>query len=263
MRPRPTGGAGAGGRRRNSLQDSETDYRSRIYAQYVTRGDGPSQSFDPHTARRWGRSYHHYLRGWLPANRDAAILDIACGSGGLLFFFHEQGFHNLSGVDVSPEQVRIARDIAPNVVEGDLFEFLQSHPDSFDLITALDVVEHQKKDDVLRLLDLCHAALRPGGRLVLQTPNAESPFGFSVRSADFTHEVCFTSYSLGWLLKLCGFGEVAARETGPPPFRWLSLGRYLLWRVIRGFIKLWNIVETGAAGSGVYTRVFLISGVKN
>jgi hypothetical protein len=38
--------------------------------------------------------------------------------------------------------------------------------------------------------------------------------------------------------------------------------RYLVWRMIRVALKVCNVAETGDAGSGVLTRVFLISGIK-
>ena len=64
--------------------------------------------------------------------------------------------------------------------------FLHARPQRFDLVTGLDIVEHFTKDEVLDFLDACREALRPGGRLVLQTPNGESPFGGAVRYGDFT-----------------------------------------------------------------------------
>jgi hypothetical protein len=35
-----------------------------------------------------------------------------------------------------------------------------------------------------------------------------------------------------------------------------------VWQALRAGLRLWNFVETGSSGSGVYTRVFVISGVK-
>jgi SAM-dependent methyltransferase len=237
-------------------------YRARIYERYASRGGSPVLAFDPKGAARWGRVYDDYLAGWLPQAKGAAIADVACGAGSLLHFFKCRGFSNLFGVDVSGEQVEIARQVVPGVVRGDLFEFLADRPDAFDLITGLDVIEHLSKEEVLRLLDGCWRSLRPGGRLILQTPNADSPFFAAVRYADFTHEVCFTPGSLGWLLGLCGFGDVRARECGPRPRGLRSFGRFVLWKCLRLGIQFWNLVETGSPGNGVFTRVFLISGVK-
>jgi len=85
------------------------------------------------------------------------------------------------------------------------------------LITGFDIVEHFYKDEVLRFLDAAFAALKPGGRLILQTANADGPWGAQHRYGDFTHEVGFNTNSLGRLLRLTGFESVASRECGPPP----------------------------------------------
>ena len=142
--------------------------------------------------------------------------------------------------------------------------FLQTHQRTFDLITALDLIEHLHKDEVLRFLDGCCAALRPGGRLILQTPNADTPWAASIRYGDFTHEVCFNSNSLGRLMRLSGFSKVIGREQEPVPKRYgmASIARSILWQFIRLPLQFYNMVETGGPGSGIYTRVFLMSGVK-
>jgi SAM-dependent methyltransferase len=172
------------------------------------------------------------------------------------------GYTDLSGIDTSAEQVALAQEVTPKVTQGDLFELLDRSPETFQLITAMDVIEHLDKDAVLPFLDACHRALVAGGRLVLQTPNAESPMSPSVRYGDFTHEVCFSPASLSWLLALSGFRNLESREAGPQPLGMLSLGRFLLWRLFRQGLRLFNLVETGSAGSGVYTRVFLATGKK-
>jgi hypothetical protein len=41
-----------------------------------------------------------------------------------------------------------------------------------------------------------------------------------------------------------------------------SSARYVIWQTIRAGLKLWNLAETGDPGSGVFTRVFLISAVR-
>jgi hypothetical protein len=76
--------------------------------------------------------------------------------------------------------------------------------------------------------------------------------------------VGFSPNGLSRLLRLTGFTETEAREMGPVPFGYsmTSTLRYLVWRTIRVTLKVWNIAETGNTGSGVLTRVFLISGIK-
>lgn len=241
-----------------------TDYRARIYEQYASRFQSAPKTFDVEAARRWGRAYRYYLRGWLPERRDARILDVACGGGKLLQFYLDCGYTDVHGVDVSPEQVTLARQVTPNVTQADVLKYLAGQAERFDFMSGLDIVEHFRKDEVLAFLDLCHAALKPGGRLVLQTPNADSPWMTAVRYGDFTHELGFNPNALSRLLALVGFEAIEPREQGPVPWGYsvASTLRWCVWQAIRAGLKVWNIAETGDAGSGVFTRVFLISGVK-
>lgn len=245
-----------------SSSGASADYRSRIYKRYATNFQDAPAEFDPNAAMRWGRAYQYYFRSWLPSDGNARIVDLACGGGKLLYLLRFYGYGNAEGVDVSPEQVALARQVGLAVHEGDALDFLEAHPGMYDLITALDLIEHLHKPEVLRFLDGCRAALKPGGRLILQTPNAESPWGSLHRYNDFTHEVGFNPNSLSRLLRLAGFVAVEARELGPVPWGYslASTGRWLIWQAIRLGLKLWNIAETGSAGSGVVTRVFVISG---
>ena len=240
------------------------NYKARIYADYASTMQDAGDVFDKQAAVKWGAAYRHYLRDWLPSEKSADIADLACGGGRLLYFFKELGYANLHGVDVSPSQVRLAQQVVPDVQEGNLFDYLRAHKESFDLITGIDIIEHLTKDEVLEFLDTCHCALRPGGRLVIQTPNAESPWGSALRYADFTHLVSFTPECLQRLLALCAFENATAREMGPPASG-SSRGatfRFLLWRGVRFVLQLWNRIETGMPGSGIFTRVFIASATK-
>lgn len=241
-----------------------TDYRTRIYEKYASQFQSAAERFNPQQAARWGRAYDYYFRGYLPSSKDTAIADVACGGGRLLHFFRQRGYTNLTGVDISPEQVALARQVTPNVVQDSVLDFLEAHPESFGLITGLDIVEHFQKDETLRFLDACYAALKPGGRLILQTPNAESPWGTVHRYNDFTHEVCFNPNALVRLLRLCGFSHIEAREQSPVPWGYSlsSSARYLVWRAIRLGLMLYNVAETGGVGSGVFTRILIASARK-
>lgn len=241
---------------------SDRDYRERIFDAYLSRNRGPVPSFDADGAVAHGRYLARVLSDWLPRDREAAILDLGCGNGSVLHVLGTRGFTRLSGVDVSSEQVEIARQVCPAVAQSEAVDYLERRPAEFDLLLALDLIEHLGKDDVLPFLDACRRALRPGGRLILRTPNADSPFDSTIRYGDFTHEVCFNPHSLGWLLELCGFDCIEAREAGPRPLGIRSAGRFVLWRLLRRGIWLWNLIETGTGGSGVYTRVFFMSGTR-
>lgn len=239
-----------------------TGYRARIYGEYVSGFRGRETDFDSEAAKRWGRPYEYYFRGWLPPVRDARIVDLACGDGQFLYFLRERGYTHLRGVDLSAEQVQIARAVTPNVERQNVIDFLRDvGPMAFDMVVALDFVEHLTKAEVLTFLDLCFVSLKPGGRLVLQTPNADSPMCTAIRYGDFTHELCFTPNLLSRLLGMAGFAEIEAREMAPVPRGCgpKSSLRYAAWRGIRTAVRMWNLIETGSAGSGVHTRVFCVT----
>ncbi len=240
-----------------------TGYRDRLYEFYGAEFQSAPERFDSRSAARLGRAYDHYLRGWLPESKDARIVDLACGYGNLLYFFRERGYRQIAGVDISPDQVRRAGEVVPSVHQGDVLEYLAGRRAESNLITALNLIEHLTKDEVLRFIGGCFGALAPGGRLVLLTPNADSPFGMASRYNDLTHEVCFNPNALGRLLARAGFRNIEAREAGPVPLGYsvASTLRWCVWQTIRAGALLWNVAETGAAGSRVLTRNFMVSAV--
>ena len=237
--------------------------REAVFASYGRDWQDAAEGFDAGAADRWGRAYGWYLRGWLPARRDAAIADLACGQGRLLHWLKLQAYTNLFGVDIAPDQVALARQVVPSVDQADALEWLARHPERFDLLIGLDIVEHFARDEALRFLELAYAALKPGGRLVLQTPNADSPFGLQHRYNDITHEWAYNVNQLARLLRRAGFVAIEPREQGPVPWGYslASTARFLVWRLIRAGLQLWNLAETGAR-LPVLTRVFLIKGDK-
>ena len=241
-----------------------TNYRQRIYASYGKNFQDTPEIFDHAASLRWGSACRYYLRGWLPALKTARVVDVACGRGVLLHFFKEQGYQNIEGVDISPDQVALSRQVTPNVTEANVVEFMESHANQFDLITGFDIIEHFYKDETLRFLDAAYTALKPGGRLILQTPNAEGPWGTQHRYNDFTHEIGLNPNALDRLLRITGFGEIESRECNPPPYghSLFSSIRFGLWQLIRMHLMAWNLIETGTIGSGVLTRVFLMSACK-
>ncbi|MFQ5643164.1 MAG: class I SAM-dependent methyltransferase [Thiogranum sp.] len=246
------------------INNKSSNYRERIYAGYGKNFQDAPENFDHNASLRWGKARRYHLRGWLPENRMARIVDLACGGGQLLHFFAGQGYQRIEGVDISPDQAALSRQITPNVTTGNAIDFLEASHGQFDLITGFDIIEHLYKDEVLHFLDAAYAALKPGGRLILQTPNAGVPWGVQVRYGDFTHETGFNPNALSRLLRVTGFSRHEARECAPPPYG-LSLFssiRFILWQLIRLQLMAWNLIETGSTGDRVFTRVFLITGIK-
>lgn len=97
---------------------------------------------------------------------DARVLDLGCGTG--LMLEHLNAQHWAVGLDFSPLALDFSRRRgATRLVQGDV-QRLPIVPDSFDIVTALDLAEHVEHDDVF--FREVRRALRPGGRLVLTVP---------------------------------------------------------------------------------------------
>jgi SAM-dependent methyltransferase len=108
------------------------------------------------------------LRKYLPprAGRPRRILDVGCGTGTMLRYLGR--FGEAEGIDTDAEAVRFCRMRGVGRVrrvEGPPLPF----PDgAFDVITALDVIEHIE-DDRAMLREL-YRITRPGGLLLFSVP---------------------------------------------------------------------------------------------
>ncbi len=237
-----------------------TGYRDRIYRHYVeARGEA---SAPPDAAELEARAHalRRVVRRYLPANRDASVLDLGCGYGVFVHIAHECGYHKTWGVDRSAQQVAAAARLGiAGVREGDLVETLRSQPDeSHDVIVTFDVVEHLTKDELVVLVDDARRVLRPGGRWIIHAPNAESPMFGRIRYGDFTHEQAFTRVSISQLLLSSGFRQVTCEEDGPVAHGMKSAVRWLLWRFLRGCLRIYLAVETGSVErEAIFTQNFI------
>jgi ubiquinone/menaquinone biosynthesis C-methylase UbiE len=92
----------------------------------------------------------------------ARVLDLGCGDGTKTSRLAER--FEVVGVDVSPQQLRLARAAAPEVtfVEAD-FPELDFPADTFDAVTAFYSIMHVPRDRHLELFGRVLGWLKPGG----------------------------------------------------------------------------------------------------
>ncbi len=98
--------------------------------------------------------------------RRPRILDVGCGTGANLLMLSKYGY--AEGVDVSEDALAFCRERGLENVKLGAAEQLPYDDGTFDLVTALDVVEHL--DDDLAGLREMRRVLRPGGRVLLFVP---------------------------------------------------------------------------------------------
>jgi len=151
--------------------------------------------------RQLRRVLHGHLDRFLPAWRDAAILDAGCGTGGNLA--HLAGAGRRVGLDFSPDALASARkrDLA-QLVRGTVASLPFARA-SFDAVISMSVICHQWVADPADALREVHRVLRPGGLLFVDVPAYESltsPDDEAVMTARR-----FTAPALRRLVESCGF----------------------------------------------------------
>ena len=221
-------------------------YKDALYKNYVTSHIAHRKgSLDHEKLKRKSYGFQQHFGKFLPADKSVSIADLGCGSGGLIWWLQQSGHLNTKGIDGSPEQVELAKQLGiNNVALGDVFDFLDTER-GHSLLFARDLIEHFNKQSVFDFIEKCFASLAPGGRLILQVPNAESPYFGRVRYGDFTHELAFTDSSIAQLLAAAGYTDIKIHPWRPAIAGWKSLLRYLAWRIIEPLLKLPIYVESG------------------
>ena len=132
-----------------------------------TLPDARSQSrHDHNTARRLDKMAAVLGR----AASTVRLLDVGCSSGAFLLTARRLGFQ-VEGVEPSADAAQTARATGLTVFTGYLEQ--ARFPDAaFDAITLIEIVEHLR--DASALLRECARILKPGGVLLITTPNAQS-----------------------------------------------------------------------------------------
>jgi 2-polyprenyl-3-methyl-5-hydroxy-6-metoxy-1,4-benzoquinol methylase len=219
-------------------------WKARVYASYnVTTAAVNGRRGDD----AWDRDRREYVRRYrrfLPPDKRAPILDVGAGDGGFLAALQSMGYTRVEGVDLSSSQLQAAaaRGVT-GVTLAPALEYLKQRPAQYDVITALNVLEHQTRPELFELLDAIRLALRPGGRLLAVVPNAKGLFGAHVRYADITHELSFAPTTLSQICAVAGFEQPAISEQRVVVHGPVSLVRWTMWQAIRAGLLLARLAE--------------------
>ena len=117
----------------------------------------------------WFQGRRHMLSKLLKNTpKTSAILELGCSTGALLEQLHQQGFMNLTGVDISKQAITACKrqGLTNTFVMDATSPKLPAN--TYDLIIASDLLEHLAED--AKAIASWHRLLKPGGRIILFVP---------------------------------------------------------------------------------------------
>lgn len=194
---------------RRRLVNGYTNWRYSTQAQPASRMGVWVAHALPGFKKVLDREYRNLPR--LPRG-GGTLLDVGCGDGSFLALARTCGWA-VTGLDPDPKAVANAARRGLTVHEGGI-EVFAGQTALFDVITLNHVIEHVYEPD--QVLAACHALLKPGGQLWLETPNIDSLghwwFGQNWRGLETPrHLVLFNRSSLHQACVKAGFVGVRDR----------------------------------------------------
>lgn len=190
---------------------AETAYRAVVYRDSSAHAHAP---WLHGLYRLWPahRADTDFSYMYLPVQPGARLLEVGCGSGWLLELMRERGWL-ARGIDFDDKAVAHARSRGLDVDCGELVAQRYA-AGSFDVIVASHLVEHLHEPT--RFLAECRRLLKPGGQMVLVTPNIESLghriFGRHWRGLEPPRHIqIFTGPSLAAVARAAGFAHCDVR----------------------------------------------------
>ncbi|WP_089561742.1 bifunctional 2-polyprenyl-6-hydroxyphenol methylase/3-demethylubiquinol 3-O-methyltransferase UbiG [Pantoea sp. AV62] len=174
---------------------------------------------------------------------ESFVIDVGCGRGEWLKLLRDNDIQAI-GVDLNDGMLAEARKDGLTVELEDCIEFLKKQADdSLTAVTGFHIVEHLPFDLVHTLVIEAHRALKPGGLLILETPNPEN---ISVGSCSFymdpTHQNPLPPDLLKFLPDYYGFHRTRVVRLQESPNVKDEAGKITLTDVLKGVSPDYSIV---------------------
>jgi cyclopropane fatty-acyl-phospholipid synthase-like methyltransferase len=146
----------------------------------------------------------------------AQVLDLGCGSGTPLTRYLLDRGYRVTGVDSSPELLRLARTSCPEAqfLAGDMTSVELA--DRYHGIVAWDSIFHVPKARHGELFQTMHEWLKPGGPVLLSLGGTEAEFSAPMFGVDFFYSGHSPDVSIA-LLREAGFDILLAEVDDPSP----------------------------------------------
>ncbi len=212
---------------RPDVSELATIYPPEYYAYHLQSKNVEIENDDSLLYRARKHVYLHRLEKAIAqcgGNKDLNVLDIGCADGRALNWYRQIKSRTIQtfGVDFDQVAVERARQAGHTVYHG-RFEEVSLPNDYFDMAVATHVIEHVA--DSKTFLRHAFYALKPGGILLLETPNIDSLDARIFRRNHWggyhfpRHWVFYSAESITNLARELGF-KVIKIEYHPAPAFW-------------------------------------------
>jgi SAM-dependent methyltransferase len=117
----------------------------------------------------WYKVLHEEVVNFLPKNKRIKILDIGCGTGGLLKKLKDNLYENCEGFDISPEAIKFCKKKNLNVFLYDM-KLLKNIKDNYDILISLDNLYFLNKKEKEEFFISCKKILKSNGSMIINFP---------------------------------------------------------------------------------------------
>jgi O-antigen chain-terminating methyltransferase len=144
------------------------------------------------------------------------VLDLGCGRGEFLDLLRENGIP-ARGVEISTDAFLLCREKGLDVIQQDLFAYLDSIPDgSVGGVFCSQVIEHLPSGLQIRLVSLVRQKLSAGAPVLIETINPECLYALSHNFfLDPTHVRPVHPEMLAFLMRSFKFENIEVKFSSP------------------------------------------------
>lgn len=145
-----------------------------------------------------------HLFSKMGVDKEQSILDICCGDGIGLKHFKEQGFLNVTGVELNPRKFEKAKSYGFPVYNIDFHDLSIFHDNTFDVVYSSHSIEHAYTAQ--KVVSEMVRVLKPGGKFIVILPypdhqtngghDARTQIGSDIEDEGRTLIAFFTNFGL-------------------------------------------------------------------